>query len=450
MEASQSVVGVVGGSLGWTAALALALIALNAFFVSAEIALVKVRPTRIEELAADGSRRARLAQSILGNLDRYIATIQLGVTGANVLLGYVAEPFVARLLTAGLAALGVAISADSPVLSGIALLISLSAVTLAMMIFGEQSPKIWAIHHAERVVLAVAMPLRAMYAVLRPLVAVVNGLSNAILRLFGLSPEQIAESSHSADELKAILAASARAGHISAREQEFGRNILGLVELEVRHILVPRVDVALLSLQASQEENLEIVRKSGHSRFPLCQVGLDSVIGIVHAKDVMGMLLEGREVDLPRLARKPTFVSETQSLSGLILLLQESRAHLAIVLDEHGTAIGLAFLEDALEEIVGPIQDEFDEEAPYVRELADGAIEMRGEVALPEAAERLGLDMEEERADTIGGYVVSLLGRLPRRGDEVQLGPWRASIIEVTHRRIERLRFDRRAEAEAE
>jgi CBS domain containing-hemolysin-like protein len=325
----------------------------------------------------------------------------------------------------------------------VAFTVAFLAITTAHMTLGEQAPKLWALQHPERTSLQISYPLRIFSFVLNPFVVAVNSISNAMLHLAGMRGKHFGEASHTAEELQMLLATSAQAGHISSRQRELGENILGMMELEVRHIMVPRVDVAYLSLDRSLEENLRTIRKTGHSRFPLYRNGLDTVIGFVHAKDVLASLLDKTEVDLRRLARRPTFVPDTQPIPRLILQLQQSRSHGAVVLDEHGTAIGLVFLEDALEEIVGPIQDEFDEEPPEVNEVAPGVLEVQGNMALPDAEEHLELELEDAHADTIGGHVVELLGRLPRKRDQLQLGPYRVTVIEVTRRRIGRLRVER-------
>jgi CBS domain containing-hemolysin-like protein len=430
---------------GWRLAVTLLFVLLNGFFVAAEFALVKARPSRLQALAEAGSSRAAVATHIHAHLDRYLSACQLGITLASLILGWLAEPAVAQLLLLGASQLDLGLAPDDPILHGVALALALTVVTILHMTIGEQAPKIWAIHRAETTALQAALPLRVFETLFRPFIWVVNELSNWVLRLGGLSRE-ISEGSHNVDELRSILASSAQAGHITGRQREFAENILGIMDLEVRHILVPRVDVIFLSLQSTQDENLRIILDSGHSRFPLCQVGLDTTIGIIHAKRVMSELARGRRTpDLKFLAQQTVFVSDTQPLSRLILTLQRARSHCAVVLDEHGTAIGLAFLEDALEEIVGPIEDEFDEEVPAVLEIKPGVFELSGGLSLPEAADVLDLDAEElgEGSDTIGGHVVAEIGRLPRKGDSVAIGPYRAIVAEVVRRRIGRLRFEK-------
>jgi CBS domain containing-hemolysin-like protein len=416
----------------------------NGFFVAAEFALVKVRAGQLSDLADDGDPRARLAQHIHANLGRYLSACQLGITLASLILGWLAEPAVAALLLAALAWLDAGVDPSSPLVHGVSLGIALSVVTILHMTIGEQAPKIWSIHRALPTSLRVARPLQAFATLFRPFIWVVDGISNWLLRLAGLSPDQLDEHSHNVGELRSILAASSEAGHISPRQLELAQNVFGMIGLEVRHIMVPRVDVDSLSLQNEGEENVKVLRRSGHSRLPLCRVGLDTVIGIVHAKDVLRVLLDGGTPDIERLARPAMFTSDTQPLSGLIIRMQRGRNHCAVVLDEHGTAVGLAFLEDAIEEIVGPIRDEFDDESPGIRTLPGGAIELPGSMALPEAVDVLELDEPEEEADTIGGHVVALLGRLPRRGDELRIGRYRVTVVDVTQHRVGLLRFEPR------
>lgn len=425
----------------------------NGFFVAAEFALVKVRLNEFDTLANAGDSRARLAQSIRRHLDLYLSACQLGVTLSSLILGWLAEPAVAQLLIAGARVVDLAVS--ERVLHVVALGIALTIVTVLHMTIGEQAPKIWAIHRARATALRVARPLGLFARLFRPFIWIVNEISNGMLRMAGLSAEEVGEGAHNVDELKGLLAASAQQGHISVRQREIAENVFGLIALEVRHIMVPRVDAVFLTLQNEPEENVRIIGESGHSRFPLCRVGLDTVIGIVHAKDVMKVVLEGETPDLQKLAREALFVSDTQPLSRLILRMQRTRTHCAVVLDEHGSAVGLTFLEDALEEIVGPLGDEFDQEGPSVQRRTNGTIEVVGDLALPEAAQELGLADLDDESDTIGGYVIARLGRLPRRGDVVAIGPYQVSVTEVRRNRVVSLLFraptgDRRRDVPAD
>jgi len=413
---------------------------LNGFFVAAEFALVKSRGTRLRALAEGGSKSAALVGHMLGHVDIYLSACQFGITVSSLILGWLAEPAVAYLIVAGATAMGWPI-ANTALLHAGALAIALTIVTILHMTLGEQAPKIWAIQRAETTALAIAYPLHIFTVVFRPLIWVINQISNWMLRLVGITSADEQEASFSADELRAILTSSAQAGEISARQRKFANNVLNFINLQVRHILVPRVDVVWISTDAPADQTLRVIRESSHTRFPLCENDLDSVIGIVHAKDIMSVLSEDLELDLKAIARDPVFIPDTQSLGRMIVEMQAARAKSAIVLDDHGTTIGMAFLEDAIEEIVGPIQDEFDDEEPAVSHDGPDITNMRGDLPLPEAVEILGLAATGSD-DTIGGHVVSLLGRLPQSGDVLTIGGYRVTVTEVARRRILRLRFE--------
>jgi CBS domain containing-hemolysin-like protein len=412
----------------------------NGFFVAAEFALVKVRGTRLDALVEKGNRRARVARHILDNLDHYLSACQLGITVASLILGWLAEPAVAQLLIAGVGGLGFEVSPDSALTHAVSLTIALIIVTVLHMTVGEQAPKIWAIRRPEQMALVIAYPLRVFSALFRPFIWSINGLSNALLRSIGLTGSH-SDETHDVAEIKEILATSAAAGQLSHRQVEFAANVLNLVDIETRHILVPRVDIVFLSTLKTTEENLQLVHASGHSRFPLCEADLDSVQGIVHAKDLIAALLEGREPDLESLARPPLFVTEGRSISQLIRLMQSERNHSAVVLDEYGSSLGLVFLEDALEYVVGTIGDEFDQDAPRAIENPDGSMRIPGGMSLPEAIDRFHLDDISSSADTIGGFIVEQLGRLPQDGDKVTIAPYEVTVTEVLRHRIRWLRF---------
>jgi CBS domain containing-hemolysin-like protein len=425
MDDPQQQIG--AATFAWRLAATLFFVAANGFFVAAEFALVKVRPGELHEQARLGSRRARAAEHVHRHLARYLSACQLGITLSSLILGWLAEPAVADLLLAGSAGLELGLSAEDPLVHAVALGLALAVITFLHMTLGEQAPKLWAIHRAEATALQAALPLRLFEQLFRPFIWGINGASNAMLRLVGLSTHELTETPHTVEELKYILDSAARAGEISPRQLELAENIFGIIGLEVRHILVPRVDVVFLSLQNPPEANLRILRESGHSRFPLCEVGLDTVIGIVHAKDVLRLLPAGGPLDLRALARKPLFVPDTQPLSRLIARMQRLHCHCALVLDE---------------EIVGPIGDEFDQAESAVRELGGGVYEVPGDLSLPEAEGLLELRGLEEESDTIGGYVVAQLGRLPRQGDQLELGGYRVTVSEVSRRRVVSLRFE--------
>jgi CBS domain containing-hemolysin-like protein len=417
---------------------------LNGFFVATEFALVKVRSSRIEQLSSEGRRSARITQHILQHLDRYLSACQLGITFASLILGALGEPAVSAVLIAALHALGVAADPGAAWLPVVSIGLAFAIITTLHMTVGEQAPKMWALRRAEGIALHTAGPLYAFAWLFGPFIVAINAISNALLRLGGLRADLGATTSPTSEEIRSILSLSARAGHISEREHELTANVFRMIELEVRHVVVPRVDVEFVTLEHPLEENLERIRASRHSRLPVCERGLDTILGFLHAKDVLDAVLRGETPDLRALVHPPLFVSDTMALSDFLLELQRERQHCAVVLDEHGTAIGLAFREDALEEIVGPLGDEFDEDVQELAKLPGGGFELAGRMAIPEVEDRLDFelsDAEDESEETIGGHVTALLGRLPRKGDSVRVGPYDATVLEVTRRRIARLRM---------
>jgi CBS domain containing-hemolysin-like protein len=425
-------------SIPWALALTLLFLVANGFFVAAEFALVKVRGARIEALARKGSRSAKAVQAALAKLDLYLSGCQLGITLASLVLGWLAEPAVAGLIVAGAERVGLQVG-DTGALHLVALVLALSIVTILHMTIGEQAPKIWAIQRADTASLLIAPPLRIFVTVLRPVIWFINSISNAMLRLAGVSAS-IGHETVNAEDLRSLLAGAAEAGHISARQRTIGENVLSLARLEVRHVMVPRVDVVFLSTERSPAEQRELLRACGHTRVPLCDPDLDSLVGMIHGKDVLRAMLGGDdEPAFEALARPISAVPDHQPLTRLIPALQREHAHCAAVVDEHGTTVGLIFLEDALEEIVGPIHDEFDARVSRWERVSPGELELAGSLPVPEAAELLEIELGDE-ADTIAGVVLDTLGRIPVEGESVELGPWRVTVLEVQRRRVVRLR----------
>lgn len=430
----------------WRLGATLFCVLLNGFFVAAEFALVKVRMARIEQLARDGGRSARVARHILSHLDRYLSACQLGITVASLALGALGEPAVSRLLLALAGAVGLAVAPGALWLHVTAFTVAFVLITMLHMTLGEQAPKMWALRRPEAGALRSALLLRGFTAAFGPFISAIHGLSNAILRMIGLSPDSALDSSHTAEEIRSILSLSARQGHITPRAQELSENVLRMIDLEVRHIILPRVDVAYLSLEWPFAECVRVVRETNHTRYPLCERGLDTIVGFINARNVREAVLKGEQPDLRSLAQEAPFVTDTMPLSDFLREVQRQRAHTAAVLDERGTVIGLAFREDALEEIVGPLGDEFDVDQPEFTEIEPGVFELSGRMSLPEVCDRLDFEIdweEDEEVDTIGGHVTARLGRLPRRGDGVAVGPYRATVMEVARRRIQRLRLER-------
>jgi CBS domain containing-hemolysin-like protein len=432
--------------IAWRLGATLFFVALNGYFVAAEFALVKIRGSRVESLVNEGRRGARTVQHIHAHLDRYLSACQLGITLASLILGALGEPAVSVLIVAAAAAAGIGVSSEAAWLPIVAIGLAFAVITTLHMTIGEQAPKMWAIRRAERTAIATAPTLRAFAWVFSPFISAINSISNALLRAVGLPVDSSHEDTPDSEEIRSILSLSAGAGEISGHEYELTENVFRVTQLEVRHIIVPRSEVDLLSLERSLDENLRLIDEKNHSRFPICEVGLDTIVGFIHTRDLLGLALRGEEIDLRALAREALFVPDTMSLSNFLTELQSHQAQCAAVLDERGTVIGFAFREDVLEEVVGPLDDEFDKRELGLRETAPGVYEVPGRVSLPEVLDRLSFALEpdeDEAEDTLGGHVTARLGRLARSGDVVDIGPYRAEVVEASARRIERVRLKR-------
>ncbi len=424
----------------WRLIASLAAVAANAYFVAVEFAIVKARPTRIARLVEEGRRGAKSVSRILDRLDYYLSACQLGVTVSSLVLGWLAEPAVAVLLLRAAESFGLGLQ-EGPLVHAAAFALSLAVITILHMTAGEQVPKIIVLQRPNQAATLLASPLVVFAFVFRPFIWTINAISGALVRLVGFSSTIEQEGSHDVEELRAIFRASSKAGLITQRQEAMGGRVLGLMKREVRHIMVPRGEIAFLTKSRTLEENLEVIRRSGHSRYPLCDPDLDSVVGIVHVRDVLYRMISREGTDLAAIVRAVVTVPDTQPLARFIVQLQRAQVHCAVVVDEHGINVGLAFLEDALEEIVGPIPDEFDRMDPRISRPAPTVIEMAGAVSLPEAAETLDVDLGGEQ-DTIGGWVVASFGRIPAAGDVLELPDYKVTIMKVVRGRVARLKFE--------
>ena len=424
--------------------LALALVVVNGFFVAAEFAIVKVRPTRIDELAAEGSRRARIAKHILANLESYLAACQVGITLASLALGWIGEPAIAGVLEPLFRALGVT---SAVALHTVATSIGFAAISFLHIVIGEQAPKAAAIALSDRTALLVAIPLRLFYLAAFPGIWLTNAASNLMLRIVGLQRASEADLAYSPDELEMIVRTSARAGLLDDSVRKLVEAAIHLAEQRVRNIMVPRPDMVCLDATKPLERNLAIVREQQHTRYPLTTDDRDRVIGMIHVKDLVQALgREGPDLSLQKIARPVIFVPEVAPLDRLLRTFQRSRTHLAMVVDEYGGLAGLVTLEDVLEQLVGPIRDEFDQDE---REATiDPAAQATIDAGLPlaEVAKSFAFEPAQATVDTIGGYVLQLLGRLPKVGEFVHIGRWRVEVAEMLGLRVTKLRFRPRDE----
>lgn len=417
----------------WYLLLALLFIIANGFFVSAEFAIIKVRPTQLAEMAAEGSTRARMARRIIKKLDSYLSATQLGVTLASLALGWVGEPAFESLIQPRLASLGVY---SVPVSHTIAASSAFILISSLHIIFGELGPKYLAIDKTLGTALWSAHFLRAFYLVMYPIIWTLNRTTNAVLRVVGIKPASGNEMAHSQEELRLILAHSEKAGILSEENREIIEGVFQFSKRTARQIMVPRTDVSVLSTLKSIEENLEIIRTTRHTRYPLCDGTLDQTIGLIHVKDLFLAQLRGPGRTMMELKRDVLFVPENSTVDALLSQFIEHKTHMAIVLDEYGGASGIVSLENITEELFGQIQDEFDRERPEIEPLGNGRYRVRGDYLIEDLADRLKVDVGEPAEETLGGYVAARLGREVVPGDRTQLGDLSIEVLDAERFRV--------------
>ncbi len=428
-----------GGIGAWWVLWALLLVFLNAFFVLAEFAITKVRSSQVDEVAEERNGLARLAKRVLVNLNTYVSTSQLGIAlstlGLGMLLGQVWGVLPDQV--------------QSTWIQGLILIVMLLGSAMVLLVFGELVPRSFAIRQALPATLAIVRPLTYFHQAVAPFVGVSNWISRRILRLLKIEPVSEAEIFHSADELIHLVSETERAQEVTDIERKIVVNALELNDRVVRDVMLPRADVIWLDRNKDFETNIKKAIESQHTRFPLVDGHLDHPQGLVHIKD----LIKIRKVDHPDLdsiKRKLEHVPELMRLDALLEVFLTNRAHMALVVDEYGGAVGIVTLDNVLEELVGDIQDEFDleegGESDFQR-VDDHSFLVEGTFALYELADRCDLDLEDPEVSTIGGYVTHQLGRLPDIGEEVPIEGYIATVLESDGRSIGRLRFKRTQEA---
>ncbi len=414
------------------------LVFINGFFVVAEFSLVKIRKTRLEELTQQGDRLAILTLKMVNSLDTYLSAVQLGITLASLALGWIGEPAIASLIKPIIFAY---FPGSTWLLQTASIAISFTIITLLHVVLGELIPKSLAIQRAEKIALLVAWPLYIFHKIGYPIIVLFDRTAWAILKLMGFEPAKEAEVAHSEEELRMIVSASQRGGVLNQMESELIDNVFDFADRLAREVMVPRQDMACLFLDDSFEDNMRVVRETGHTRYPICLEDKDHIMGMVHIRDLMDIYLNNsQKKDITAVMREILVVPEGMSVAKLLQVMRRKRTHLAVVADEYGGTAGLVALEDVIEEIVGDIQDEHDVEQTDILRLPEGMFEFDGRVLLDEVAELLNIRLEEHEEDTIGGYIFGLLGRRPEVGDQVCIGDYCFEVLKVNGYRIVRVK----------
>lgn len=426
----------------------LILVLLNGFFVAAEFAIVKVRESQLQVEAQSGNRSALLARKILRNIDGYLAATQLGITLASLGLGWVGEPVVSKILIQAAALAGLQLEPE--LAHSLALPLAFALITLLHIVFGELAPKSIAIQRSEQTALMVAYPLRFFYLLFRPFIFLLNGIANFILRLLGIEIMHGSEI-HSSEELKYLVQQGKESGTLGEDKFELIRNAFDFADRSARQIMIPRAQVLALNLDTYTERDLEAVLEAGYSRIPCYRGSFDRVTGVVFLKDLLMKLRRNEQPDPETMLRPILNVPETKPIGSLLKEFQVKRTQMAVVIDEFGTAKGIVTMEDILEELVGEIQDEFDNETPVVRETGPGRFSVMASSSLNDVNKALPVPIAGEgNFETISGYLLHKMGRIPEEGEELDLPPYRFHILEKAESSLGLLELELTANPETE
>lgn len=416
------------------------LVLANGFFVASEFALVGVRRSRIATLADAGDKRAKRLLGLVDHLNAYISATQLGITLASLALGWIGEPAIAHLLEIPLKG-----RVSEAVLHTIAFTIAFSIITFLHIVLGELAPKTIALERAEKTALAIALPLQLFYKTFSYPIRLLDWAGTRTVRLFGLHPSSEHASIYTEDELRQLIDISRQSGHLEEEEQKLINSVFDFSDAELREAMIPRTAVDALPVTATLEETKKAFRTLGYSRLPVYRERLDDIVGVLFRKDLEPYLEQPQPdgFNLESLLHPPKFIPATARLGAVLKRMQSSRTHLAIVVDEYGGMEGIVTLEDVLEEIVGEINDEYDEEvrSQIVKETNNTYL-LSGMLTVRDANRQLKLHLPEEGGyTTLAGFLLAQAGRLLQEGDIVEYEGLRFQVERVDKRRIRRVRF---------
>jgi CBS domain containing-hemolysin-like protein len=415
--------------------LTILLVLLNGFFVAAEFAIVKVRASQVELRSQAGNKLAKVALNMINHLDAYLSATQLGITLASLGLGWIGESVVSEIIlnimhTAGF-------QGDADLAHKIAIPIAFAVITIMHIVFGELAPKSLAIQRPEATSLAVALPLQFFYYIFKPAIWFLNGFSNLLLRGIGITPVHGAEV-HSSEELRLIFEQSKESGAIQDSQHELFENVFSFNDRMVKQIMVPRTKLAALDIESSEDKILDMVFTEGYSRIPVFRDTIDNIVGVLYVKDLLIVIRRGEAIDLNKLIRPPYFVPETKKINRLLQHFQRSHLHMAIVSDEFGGVSGIVTMEDIMEELVGEIQDEYDEEVPVVEKISEFEFKVSTSASIMDVNDFLPYPLPEgEDYETVGGLINVIYGTIPEVGDTAVFQEYEFKVLEKSQRNIE-------------
>lgn len=394
---------------------ALFLVLLNGFFVLSEFSIVKVRRTKIEEMIKEKKPGAKKALEVTSKLDTYLSACQLGITLSSLALGWIGEPAIAKMLESALLKLGF----NAVFIHTISFIIAFSIITLLHVVLGELVPKSIAIAIADKAVLWIARPLNWFWILFLPFIKIFDFLAAINLKIFGIKPAKESELTHSEEEIKIIASESQKGGILDEFETEIIRNAVDFSDTVAKEIMTPRKDMICLNKQKTYEENMQIICDHKHTRFPYIDGSKDSILGMIHIRDIVQNELNSKDKNLDSFVKSLILVPENISISKVLVRMNKERSHTALVVDEYGGTAGILTVEDIMEEIIGEIKNENEEDS--YKKLAENIYEFQGRCDIETVEEMLLISYDEDLEQvTIGGYVFNLLGRLPVVGDRIE------------------------------
>ncbi|MEX6587500.1 hemolysin family protein [Paraclostridium bifermentans] len=411
------------------------LVFLNGFFVATEFAMVKVRKSRIETLIIQGDKRAKRTLIVVKDLNSYLSACQLGITLASLGLGWVGEPAILRLLMPIFNLFNLPSSLEH----SIAFIIAFSIITGCHIVFGELVPKSLAIISPEKIALSTAFPLIFFYKLTYPVMWIFNHSTNWILKVFGLSQVDEHESVHTDEEIKLLVEESYNHGLVDKTELTLVDNIFDFSDKTVKEIMVPRTDITNIFIEDAFDDIIDFTLKEQLTRYPVCKENKDNVIGFIHIKDLYKQKIEGSNQEIKNIIREIKLVPESMLIRDLLKIFKKDKVQVALVIDEYGGTAGLVTIEDILEEIVGEIQDEFDEEEDSIIKCEDNSYIVDGKVLIEDITEFLYIDIEDEHIDTIGGWAYAQLDSYPKVNDKFTYKNYEFTILKCNRKRINKL-----------
>lgn len=403
------------------------LVFLNGFFVAAEFAMVKVRTSQLELKAQSGNYLAGVARNLVSKLDGYLAATQLGITLASLGLGWIGEPVVAKIIINLMTIAGIEISPD--LAHSIALPIAFLIITILHIVFGELAPKSLAIQRSQRTVMIIALPLKFFFYIFRPFIWLLNGFANLLLKAIGIASVQ-GQEVHSSDELKYLVKQGKESGEIEQADYDIIKNAFEFSERTAKQIMIPRTQVLAIDINDFQESMLENLIEENYSRIPCYADSLDNIVGVVYLKDILIKLRKNDPIKISAIMRSVLMIPETKRIAQLLKEFQSKHQQIAVVIDEYGGTQGIVTMEDILEELVGEIQDEYDNETPFVEKKGDKSYTVLASASLDDINELLPhpLTMNEDY-ETLAGYLILKLGRIPNINEKIIFDDYEFTVL---------------------